>query len=210
MKIICTGCTHGSLPVIPSCDLFLLSGDICPVYNHSVEFQVDWLNKTFLPWWKDIPCYAAYFIPGNHDFVFQSKQYQNVSDELKEECLIDEEGEYDGLLIYGTPWVPYLPGWAYCINDIAAMQRYERIPPGINLILSHSPPFGYGDRVTTGEHVGSKPLLKSIDKIKPEYIVNSHIHEDFGQYQYNDTTIYNVSYLNEQYIPTNNPVEINI
>ena len=46
---------HGQLPDIPKCDLLLIAGDVCPVTNHSLDFQEHWLDTEFRWWLKKIP-----------------------------------------------------------------------------------------------------------------------------------------------------------
>jgi Icc-related predicted phosphoesterase len=86
-------------------------------------------------------------------------------------------------------------------NELAA--AYARIPEGIDILMSHQPPFGYGDLVTdlSGErrHVGSHELLGTIERVRPRVVVCGHIHAGYGRYEHRGIPIYNVSVVDERY-----------
>lgn len=77
-------------------------------------------------------------------------------------------------------------------------------------IVSHGPPYGYGDVTKRGERTGSKALLNAIDHIKPKLVVCGHIHEAYGKYKRGETTIFNASICNYTYQPVNKPLEFEI
>jgi Icc-related predicted phosphoesterase len=96
---------------------------------------------------------------------------------------------------------------------------YTSIPDETDIIVSHQPPFGYGDKVldryTLSEkdivndgHVGSKELLATIERVRPKAVICGHIHSGYGSYRFNDTMIYNVALVDESYQLTNQPTEI--
>jgi len=60
------------------------------------------------------------------------------------------------------------------------------------ILLSHAPPYGYLDKITSGKHIGSKILLTAIKKHKPKLILCGHIHEAKGNTKIGKTTIHNL------------------
>src|SRR3954471_3350091 len=220
MKILAISDQHGFLPEIPECDVLLIGGDICPDFMtqkfYTSRVKVDkgeqrqkaWLEREFKPWLESVPAEHIVGIAGNHDFVFE-KSF--LIPDLPWVYLRDSEVEVDGLRIYGTPWVPNLPFWAFhAKNDEAMKNVYADIPEGIDVLISHGPPKSYGDKVRgwaakgseTDPHVGSIPLDEAILRVKPKAVICGHIHEGYGGYRHralDDTYIYNVSIVDETY-----------
>ncbi len=99
------------------------------------------------------------------------------------------------LRVYGTPWVPGLPYWAFYASDAALAARAAAIPDGLDVLMTHGPPLGAGDFIPTspkqrekygnfdGTRVGDAALrnrLNSWHSGEPEVVVCGHIHEDRG------------------------------
>ena len=53
-----------------------------------------------------------------------------------------------------------------------------QIPVGTDILVTHTPPVGYGDRCATGVRAGCVELLNTVQKrVKPKYHIYGHIHE---------------------------------
>ena len=203
LKIVAVADTHGNLPEIEPCDLFLLAGDFCP--DGSTYFQECWLDAAFKYWSKNIPAKKKILVAGNHDFPFESHKSKAVSLIGDFTYLQDDYCYYEDYKIYGLPWQLYNGGWAFNLyeNDLAI--KYSQIPNDTDIIVSHGPPHGYGDKIprkhnddneTTWpepDHAGSPSLLAKIIEIKPKLVVFGHIHKGYGIYKLNDTIIANVA-----------------
>lgn len=217
MIIIATSDTHGNLPDIPECDLFIHAGDALPIHNHDINFQKSWLKKQFSPWLERIPAKEIVFIAGNHDFVYE-KQMPEYFDYIRGHYLQDSYVDIDGLIVYGTPWVPNLKRWAFYHDE--AVNHYDKMPDRVDILVSHGPPYSFGDRMLgllSGQvmHVGDKRLFAAIEKTRPVYTICGHIHEAFGSYpmlsnNWDKPDLYNVAYVDEYYQANRNVVQLEI
>ena len=53
-----------------------------------------------------------------------------------------------------------------------------QIPVGTDILVTHTPPVGYGDRCATGVRAGCVELLNTVQRrVKPKYHIYGHIHE---------------------------------
>lgn len=223
MRIVATSDLHGSLPEIPECDLLLIGGDVCPDYIRSSRRpgvndiskgeseQSGWLEDTFAPWLEEQPAKQIVGIAGNHDFVFEHKFLVPT---LPWVYLEDQSATVMGLRIYGLPWVPNLPFWAFYGNDTALKLAYEAVTP-CDILLSHGPPKGYGDACgpkygLDGQSVGCQSANFAIQRAKPMLYVNGHIHEGYGEYSHAGCRVLNVAHNDGDYNPVNAPVVIDL
>ncbi len=191
---------HGNLPEVPrDADALLLVGDICPDFgfNGSVDrtgvMQGQWLKTTFRDWLEAAPC-PVVAIWGNHDFVGEHDDL--VPSGLPWTLLQDSETTLDlpggPLRVFGTPWVPGLPYWAFYARDEALEARARMIPDGLDVLMTHGPPYLAGDYIPTsekqrekygnwgGKNVGDKHLRPAIERARPKVTVCGHIHEARG------------------------------
>ncbi len=216
VKIMATADLHGSLPDIPVCDLLLVGGDVCPLEDHSLERQYEWLDTEFREWLLKVPAKRIVGIAGNHDYVFEKMRPSVDELHLPWTYLQDEEVTIDGLRIYGTPWVPNLPRWAFYggPHSRVTMTKIENIPAGLDILMSHGPMDGYGDLSIfygePGEHVGCRNMASEMHRLSPKLFVCGHIHEGYGHYRHPDIEhgVYNVAHNTIGYEPINPPVEV--
>lgn len=220
VKVVAVSDLHGILDfMLPSGDILTISGDICPVSgSHSPTAQMFWLNNYFLPWCdkliKDEIFKHVVFIAGNHDFVFKKIVYHypesNFNFILPKNVhyLCDSEVTVKGIRIYGTPWAPTFGRWAYMHDEDILDNIYDKIPPGLDILLSHGPMFGANDTIMERgekEHLGSKSLRKHILRSCPRWVFVGHIHSGSHnickniQMEQSPIHIVNVSILDENY-----------
>ena len=87
-------------------------------------------------------------------------------------------------------------------------QYWDQIPEDVDILITHGPPEGFGDKTQGGQNVGCADLLKAVQNIKPKYHVFGHIHEDVGIFKNDHTTFINASVLNLAYQLVNPPRQI--
>jgi Icc-related predicted phosphoesterase len=94
------------------------------------------------------------------------------------------------------------------------MAVYSAIPKGIDILVSHQPPHGYGDVIFNidgrSEHIGSRELFAAIERVRPRLVICGHIHEGHGCYEHQGIPIYNVRVVDEAYRPVHAPTVIDL
>ena len=238
MKLYAISDNHGKLDFkVPPCDLLLHAGDVCPDYapgsSWGSSMQEQWLSSKWLNWRDEQPIKIVMGTFGNHDFISRySKVPPNFNIDhllvLDGPCTCGDEGKKGphgdscckgNIKVWFSPWSNTFGGWAWMKDPMYLEEIYDHIPDNVDIIVSHQPPYGYGDQVPeryrfsaadleNDGHVGSKELLATIDRVKPKAVVCGHIHSGFGSYDHNGTKIYNVSLVNESYERVNPPTEI--
>jgi Icc-related predicted phosphoesterase len=212
MKVVATADTHGELPWIQECDLAIFAGDVCPINDHDVFYQYRWLKDTWIPYLRKLPAKDVVWIFGNHDFigdnmrVEEPKIFQDLSflwDQEKDShihFLNNTSVTIDGFHIFGYPYVGGLSGWAFNREPEELEEMASLIPP-CDILVTHAPPFGSGDKAQYKYHVGDRYLAENLERISPKVVICGHIHEAYGVYKsaYVEHGIHSVSYLNERY-----------
>ena len=161
---------HGTLPVIPICDLLIIAGDICPMCDHNVDYQKTWLDTHFRKWLDEIPAKKVVGVAGNHDIIFdrnpelvpQDLRWTYLHDEM---ITIDEIDIYgSSLTMYGTPYQIYFGGWPFMKSE-EELEILWKDMPACDIVICHGPPYGAGDQTSRGPQ-GSKTLANKLQELK--------------------------------------------
>ncbi len=210
MRIVAISDQHAYLPSkLPAGDLLIVAGDLCPdrIGGDSArefpERQAGWLDQTYWPWVDRMGFREHVVTFGNHDWCGEVLG-------LTSGATVDAAVHVLGLSVWCSPWTPRFFDWAFMDTEKGLEQRYAEIPAGTDIIVSHGPPFGYGDKTFAGNHAGSMALLRAIDRVKPKLVICGHIHEGYGHYKHFGTDIYNVSLSDSMYNPANAPTVIDL
>lgn len=200
MNVVCISDLHGNLPQIPSCDLLIIAGDVCPLASHHLSYQREWLNTDFRVWLEEVPATDIVGVWGNHDLI--AEKSPDAVPSLRWQVLQDSLAVVGGLRIYGLPWQRRFYDWAFNLDEPQLNRKYEAIPE-CDIIVSHGPPLGYGDKPYGSEAVGSRAFRDRIDELTPALVVYGHIHEGAGFYRRSESILVNASLVTPKYKPTN-------
>jgi Icc-related predicted phosphoesterase len=206
LRVAATGDLHGHLPDVLACDVLLVTGDVCPVSDHRLEFQRRWLEGPFTDWLARADAGAIVGIAGNHDFVAEADAA--LMRELPWTYLCDETAVVDGLTVHGSPWVPTFREWAFMRDDSELEEVWTRIPADVDVLVTHGPPFGHGDLVVDGRRAGSATLARRLGELpRLRLHVFGHIHEAGGSLdRLGGASLANVSHVDFDYRPALAPV----
>lgn len=211
MKICGISDMHGQYDFkIEPCDAVMICGDIIPLtIQRNAEGSEKWLKKHFIPWCNNLPCEKVIFVAGNHDFYLEWHPYrakEMFEDQDKIVYLDCEAYEYNGKIIYGTPWCKPFYNWAFMETTEKSDERYKDVEH-IDILLCHDAPYGTSDILlqkdcpwADGSHIGNQAITNLIERTKPSLVLHGHLHSTNREAEYiGETKVHNVSLLNEQY-----------
>lgn len=181
---------HGSIEALrqavsnamrKDCRFIICAGDLTN-FGAGLSEMMMMLSKSMIP---------VFIVPGNHE----------MNNELDKECdkygFINLHGQvvkYKGLTLAGlggSSKTPFNTPNEYSEEEINEL--LDKFKDRENLILiSHSPPHGYLDKVSAGIHAGSKSLLEFVKSEQPLMVICGHVHEhEGGQLMIGKTKIIN-------------------
>jgi len=189
MRIVAVADTHlfHRDLAVPDGDVFVHAGDMCRG-GDLVELRAaaDWINR--------LPHRHKVIVAGNHDWAFAREQAAARAMFPGAHYLEDSEVAIDGVRFYGSPWQPEFCGWAFNLHrgpDLAAI--WAKIPHGLDVLVTHGPPHGFGDRVTELTRAGCADLRRRVTDVKPRLHLFGHIHQDGGTWRDGATLFANVT-----------------
>lgn len=200
MKICAVSDIHGKLFDIPECDVFIIAGDV------TYDYDEKWFNGIFANW---ITNYSnnfdlALLVFGNHDdIIYMDKDvetlYNNFPTNFK--ILTNSGISYKGINFYGSPNVPYIPGFKNSMSEPMLRAIYSAIKDDTNILITHAPCYGIGDAVNQGRgfSLGSRSLLDRVKEVRPDIHIFGHIHTGRRYTRKFDIDFYNVSVVDESY-----------
>jgi len=211
VKIVCISDTHNLTDnlILPEGDILLHAGDFTKLGKKS-EVQ------HFINFMKKLKFKYKVIIAGNHDICFDNNKFKLKAKKLseldvaKEDLFTPEEAkqmlsdfiylensgvEILGIRIFGSPIADsQRSDGAFiikCSNEIRKT-LWQMVPDGIDILLTHGPPYGINDLSKKNINGGCKYLLHEvINRIKPKYHVYGHIHEANGKIECDNITFIN-------------------
>jgi|HubBroStandDraft_3_1064219.scaffolds.fasta_scaffold06038_3 Icc-related predicted phosphoesterase len=217
MIIDCISDLHGYYPELEGGDLLIVAGDLTG--NDSAD-QL-W---NFSQWMINQDYKYKIVIAGNHDNTFYENYYKkNEKSFVPFLYLCDSGIELDGLKIWGSPWTLTFEGMnphckAFTVDTEEELeQKWKNIPYDIDILITHSPPWGILDAVRANPELplrscGSLHLYLLLKyAIRPRLHVFGHIHEGYGRLeQFTNCISVNASHVNGKYEPVNKPIRIEL
>jgi Icc-related predicted phosphoesterase len=190
---------HGAVEIPPG-DILVHAGDL--TMRGELEGLAD-----FNAYLGTLPHPVKIVIAGNHDFCFEREPAESRRILTNAIYLEDEAITMDGIRLYGSPWQPWFFDWAFNLQrgpEIKA--KWDRIPSDTDILVTHGPPLGFGDRTVAEQDVGCRDLLDAVERIAPALHIFGHIHEGYGVFSNDRTTFINASTCNPSYEPVNRPI----
>mmetsp|Transcript_76401 Transcript_76401/g.212235 ORF Transcript_76401/g.212235 Transcript_76401/m.212235 type:complete len:334 (-) Transcript_76401:89-1090(-) len=216
IRFVCLSDTHNKhdeLPRLPMGDVLVHTGDFTSFGTlEEVRSFAAWLGRQQHP--------VKIVVPGNHDMIMHesywnefwsdwSRHYQPTSAAF--DCftragvrvLIDEVVEVAGVRIYGSPWTRRDEPWHTAFQkEREEMQAlWDSVPGDVDVLLTHMPPLGTGDRDPNGERVGCHHLACAVkERVQPQIHVFGHVHSDAGVVRRPETTYVNAASICDFYM----------
>ena len=207
MKIVLISDSHGQHHALdlPLGDMLVHAGD----FSRSGRPHE---AQDFLAWFSRQPHRHKVFVAGNHDFIAEQEPaaFRSL---VPAGCvyLNDEFVEIEGLRIWGSPITPWFFDWAFNRRRGAEIrEHWDKIPTGLDLLITHGPPAGILDLTARGERAGCQDLLERIELTSPKVAVFGHIHEAYGRTRRDSTEFLNAAVLDLGYRLANPPFVIEL
>lgn len=200
MRIVAVADTHlfhADLGIMADGDVLIHAGDLLR------GGSLDELRQG-VEWLKAQPHPHKIFVAGNHDWCFardpaQARQFLGEGITY----LQDAEVVIDGVRFWGSPWQPEYNGWAFNLPRGAPLaEKWQLIPDGIDVLITHGPPHGIGDRFEMTAREGCEDLLARVRQVQPILHLFGHIHQDGGLWPIGATWFANVTTWESERGPT--------
>ena len=114
---------------------------------------------------------------------------------------------------WGAPWQPVCGGAFNKSRGPPLAEKWAAIPDDVDVLLTHGPPLGHGDRCRRQgtPRAGCLDLLEAVTfRVKPRYHCFGHIHEGYGVTTDGTTTFVNASSCTVRGQCTNLPLVIDV
>ena len=179
---------EADLGELPDGDLFVHAGDL--VRGGTLEEL-----EQPAAWIRSLPHEHKIVVAGNHDWCFardRAAACAVLGDGVR--YLEDEACTIGGLNIWGSPWQPAFNDWAYNLPRGAPLaQKWALIPADTDVLITHGPPAGFGDRTGMAGRSGCDDLLEAVRRVEPRVHLFGHIHQDGGAWRDGGTLFANVT-----------------
>jgi len=218
MRLVCLSDTHNlhERLRVPDGDVLVHAGDA------TMQGGEEELRR-FADWLRGLPHRRKVLVAGNHDWLCQQQPELAAQILAGLDYLLDSGVEIDGRRFWGSPWQPWFLSWAFNLPRGEALQaKWDLIPPGTEVLVTHGPPRGVLDAVETltsrvlnalngaDGQVGCADLRAAVENLAPRVHVFGHIHEAYGQRRQGATHYVNASSCDRRYRPVNAPIVVDL
>lgn len=207
MRIIALSDTHNhhAQLAVPDGDVLVHAGDFTGI---GTAAQVE----DFANWWEAQPHRDKVLVAGNHDFLFEQARPEDeatlarMRDGIDRSVYLQDAGvEIGGVTFYGSPWQPWFHDWAFNLpRGVALDEKWQQIPEGIDVLVTHGPPHGVLDTALDGRSCGCEELLRHVrERVRPRVHVFGHIHEGYGAVELDGARFFNAAVCDVRNRPVN-------
>jgi Icc-related predicted phosphoesterase len=181
MKIWHISDTHmnqGQLEVPQDVDIVIHSGDAS---NWKDPYKNESEMRAFIDWFASLPIPNKIFVAGNHDTSIEKGLIKaDFIESRKINYLYCEERVIAGLRFWGAPYTPRYGDWSFMKDRGTINRLWETIPAGVDVIVTHGPPYGVLDATIDRSHqynlCGDSALMKAVTRVAPRLVCFGHIH----------------------------------
>ena len=172
MRIVCVSDTHNGLSRVrvPDGDVLPHAGDLTD-WGTMAEVGAELTELGRLP-----HRYKA-LVAGNHDFFLERcPSLARAFFPKGVTYLRDSGASLGGLAVWGSPWQPDLPSWAFHADRDRIIGRWNLIPDDLDVLVTHVPPRGVLD-----DGLGCEDLAAFVARRRPRVHVFGHVHGRRGR-----------------------------
>lgn len=167
----------------------------------------------FFEWFKGLPYKYKILVAGNHDLMFERNRTLAASMLGRDVIYLEDKlVEIEGLKIYGSPWQPEYGKLAFNLpRGHRLREKWNKIPNGIDILVTHGPPMGIRDLNSDGLHVGCEDLRDVVTKrVKPRLHAFGHIHLSYGTTVIGRTLFANAAISGTDHKPDHRPIVVEL
>ena len=207
MRIVCISDTHEQQYTVPDGDILIHAGDL--TFNGRED-----KTKEALDLLNSFPHKNKLLVAGNHDWLFD-RHKSLAKSYLGNVIYLENQGvTINNTTFWGSPWQPYFNDWAFNLARGEPMRKiWAQIPNKLDVLITHSPPFGILDIVPghfEKPNVGCLDMLDRVIKVKPKLHIFGHIHHSYGECKLDGIHFINAALCNENYQLYNPPIIVDL
>lgn len=199
MRIVAVADTHTFEEdlTVPDGDVFIHAGDL--VRSGSLRQLAP-----VAEWIRSLPHRHKIVVAGNHDWCFVHERDEACALLGNGVTYLQDSGTIiDGVRFWGSPWQPEFNDWAFNLPRGAPLrEKWALIPDDTDILITHGPPRGFGDRTSVDGRHGCDDLLARVREVRPKLHLFGHIHEDGGIWHDGGITFANVTTWECERAPT--------
>jgi len=175
---------------LPEGDLLIHCGDMFDLYSKNAADL-----RSVDDWFARQPFDKIVCTGGNHDHLLEHTRGYLAKPFRHAHYLEDEALQYRGLTIYGAPWLPGLPTHAFHKNRWDLADAWARIPSGVDILATHTPPKNVLDLSSRGMSFGCPDLAHQLQRTSPRVHCFGHVHASAGKTKIGETLFINAASL---------------
>jgi len=212
VRIVAISDIHGYFSQVtkrlPEADTLIFAGDFSGAgYLHEAQEFASWLQEISYLYKYMIIC------GGNHDWSLlkQGVAARKYIEAVGAIYLENKEVVLDGIKFWGSPASREFCNWAFNYTEEQLEIIWNTIPDDVNVLITHSMPYGILDTVIgQEEREGEIKLVERIKQLKQlKLYIGGHLHQDGGRSLFKDGVTYiNASVCDEYYKPIQGPVVV--
>lgn len=137
------------------------------------------LNPRYLSFLVTMGRAPLVYVHGNHDSSYRRNPPEGC------DCIEDTIYVYKGLRILGLGGCAQYSGGEHQYAEKEMNRRIRKLwwklkrVGGVDIVLTHAPPAGYGDSEDYA-HRGFQCFLELMDRYSPRYLIHGHVHMEYG------------------------------